>query len=156
MDLQLFFIKKQFYIDNKGFINMLDPGNPEKQSHRAYICVKVTIDNNDYYIPLRNNLGDDVRKFGRIGHYVPTQKRPKAGLDYRYALIILDKNYLEPKKERVIPRKQYEKIINDYKSICQEFETYLMGFKKAIKKNRENKEPLYRVSALVNYREILK
>ena len=40
-----------------------------------HLCVKVEIDSNQYYIPLRNNLGDEVRKFGRIGHSVPSSKR---------------------------------------------------------------------------------
>ena len=37
---------------------------------------------NKFYIPLRNNLGTEVRKFGRIGHAVPSKNRLSAGLDY--------------------------------------------------------------------------
>lgn len=39
---------------------------------------------------MRNNLGAEIRKFGRIGHAVPSEKRENAGLDYRYALIVND------------------------------------------------------------------
>lgn len=40
-----------------------------------------------------------MRKFGRIGHSVPSTKRKNAGLDYRYALIINDSRYVELQTE---------------------------------------------------------
>jgi hypothetical protein len=49
------FIKEQYFIDHASFAKMLDPGNTGKQSHRTYLCLKITSDGNDYYIPLRNN-----------------------------------------------------------------------------------------------------
>ena len=33
---------------------------------------------------MKNNLGDEIRKFGRIGHAVPSEKRENAGLVYPY------------------------------------------------------------------------
>jgi len=44
---------------------------------------------------LRNNLGAEVKKYGRIGHSIPSDKRKDAGLDYRYALIVNDESYIE-------------------------------------------------------------
>ena len=58
---------------------MLDVGNSGKQSKRTHLCVRVELDKNAFYIPLQNNLGADVRKFGRIGHSVPSEKRKNAG-----------------------------------------------------------------------------
>ena len=109
------------------------------------------MNSNKFYIPLRNNLGDDVRKFGRIGHSVPSDKRKNAGLDFRYALIINDESYIEIQKDKRIPESQYRKIKNDYDAISNEFSVYVKGFIKVAKKKRIDKEPLYRVSSLVNY-----
>ncbi len=130
---------------------MLDTGNTDKQSKRTHLCVMIEQNENKFYIPLRNNLGADVRKFGRIGHAVPSMKREKAGLDYRYALIVNDESYIELQKEKKIPRSQYQKIKADYETIQMEFAVYLNGFVKALKKGRNEKEPLYKESSLINF-----
>ena len=130
---------------------MLDTNNSSKQAKRTHLCVRVEIDKNHYYIPLRNNLGDEMRKFGRIGHAVPSASRPNAGLDYRYALIVNDETYIEVQTERKIPASQYRIIKSDYEKICAEFEVYLKGFMRSVRKKRQHKEPLYRESCLVNY-----
>lgn len=155
MDLKLFFIKKEYYSQNNHFTKMLDPGKFDKQSQRIYICIKVSINENDFFIPLRNNLGEGVRKFGRIGHQIPSNSRPLAGLDFRYSLIVNDKKFIEAHNERIIPQKQYRKITKEFDEIQKEFEIYLSGFIKALKKNRVQKEPLYRESSLINFSDIL-
>lgn len=133
------------------FVKMLDAGDTNKQSHRTHLCVRIELCNNIFYIPLRNNLGDAVRKFGRIGHAVPSQKRENAGLDFRYALIVNDDSYIEWQKEKKIPEAQYRRIVSDYDMICQEFSVYLKGYIKASKKKRVEKEPLFRESSLINF-----
>lgn len=95
MSITCCYIKEQYFKDHSSFVKMLDPGNTAKQSHRSYLCLKITTDGNDYYLPLRNNLGADVRPYGRIGHSVPSASRSDAGLDYRYALIVNDSKYIE-------------------------------------------------------------
>lgn len=50
-----------------------------------------------------------------------------------------------------IPNSQYRCIKNDFDSIVKEFEVYLRGYIKAVKKNRNEKEPLYRESSLINF-----
>lgn len=145
------YIKEQYFIDHSLFVKMLDPGNTIKQSHRYYLCLKIAIDGNNYYIPLRNNLGADVRPYGRIGHSVPSDSRLDAGLDYRYALIINDNKYIDIPLTQKIPNRQWNKINSDYNSIISEFTIYISGFKKALKKNRVDKEALYRESSLINF-----
>lgn len=95
MSITCCYIKEQYFKEHSSFVKMLDPGNTAKQSHRSYLCLKITNDGNDYYLPLRNNLGADVRPYGRIGHSVPSASRSDAGLDYRYALIVNDSKYIE-------------------------------------------------------------
>ena len=99
-----------------------------------------------FLIPLRNNLGADLRKYGRIGHSIPSTKRKNAGLDYRYTLVINDEKYLELQNEKKIPESQYRKLEYDYYAIEKEFETYLNGYIKAAKKKRHEKEPLFPAS----------
>lgn len=151
MPITCCFIRKQYFIDHPHFVNMLDSGNIVKQSQRTHLCIRIAFDNNVFYIPLRNKLGPDVRKFGRIGHAVPTADRPEAGIDYRYALIVNDSNYIEIPSSQRIPNRQYQKLLSDISTIEDEFNRYLTGFIKAAKKNRINREALYRASSLINF-----
>lgn len=148
MEPKLCFIRESFFIKNSAFIKMLDTGNTDKQSKRTHLCLMIEQNGNKFYIPLRNNLGQEIRKFGRIGHAVPSKKRKSAGLDYRYALIVNDESYIELQTEQKIPKSQYQKIKKDYELIQIEFEVYLNGFIKAVKKKRNDKEPLFRESRL--------
>lgn len=79
MTINLCFIKEEYFMQHSTFMNMLDPGNLNKQNHRTHLCLVVESDENKFYIPLRNNLGAELRKFGRIGHAVPSKNRPSAG-----------------------------------------------------------------------------
>lgn len=151
MEPVLCFIREEYFTKNKHFIKMLDAGNADKQSKRTHVCVLIEIRDNKFYVPLRNYLGDEVRKFGRIGHAVPSKKRKDAGLDYRYTLIVNDEAYIELQTELKIPESQYRKILNEYETITEEFRVYLNGFLKAAKKKRIEKEPLYRESSLINF-----
>ena len=85
----------------------------------------------------------------------PSDKRKDAGLDYRYALIVNDESYIELQTEKKIPESQYRKIKSDYDTIKAEFTIYVNGYVKAAKKNRVEKEPLYRESCLVNFKKEL-
>lgn len=151
MEPKLCYIKEEYFAERKHFVKMLDTGNTLKQSKRTHLCVEIELDYNKYYVPLRNNLGDEVRKFGRIGHSIPSESRANAGLDYRYALIVNDDKYIELQLEKKIPNSQIKRIKADYEQIKNEFEIYVRGFAKAVKKNRNEKEPLFKESSLVNF-----
>lgn len=151
MEPQLCFIREAYFAKNKNFIKMLDAGNTNKQSKRTHLCVMIEVNSNKFYVPLRNNLGDEVRKFGRIGHSIPSDKRKEAGLDYRYALIVNDDYYIEVQTEKKIPESQYRKINSEYDAIKAEFTLYVKGYIKAARKKRVEKEPLYRESSLINF-----
>ena len=151
MELVLCYIRERYFRERMHFVKMLDTGNTGKQSHRTHLCVKIALDGNKYYVPLRNHLGGEVRKFGRIGHAVPSASRTDAGLDYRYALIVNDEKYIELQTQRKIPESQYRRIKTDYEKIQKEFCIYLNGYIKAARKKRNEKEPLYRESSLINF-----
>lgn len=114
MEPKLCFIKETYFLEHRSFVKLLDTNNTDKQSKRTHLCILIQISSNKFYIPLRNNLGAEVRKFGRIGHAIPSEKRINAGLDYRYALVINDDNYIELCTEQRIPEAQYRKIKQDY------------------------------------------
>lgn len=151
MDLELCFIKEDYFKAHTKLLKILDPDDSKKQTQRTYLFIFEDEHSNKYYIPLRTNLGYALRKFGRIGHSLPSQKRPKAGLDFRHALIVNDSDYLEPQNELKIPQAQYNRIKLDLNRIQKEFVEYVNRYKKMAKKKRTQKEPLFRDSSLVNF-----
>lgn len=156
MDIKLCFIKEEYFREHMYFIKMLDSENISKQSRRMHLCLELLYNKNIFYIPLRNHLGDEIRKYGRIGHSVPSKKRPFAGLDFRYSLLINDNKYIEVITNVRIPKSQYNKIYNDYDKINKEFSVYINGLKKAIIKDRYLQNPLYRESSLLNFIDVLR
>ena len=123
--MKLCYIKKEFFQKHTGFQKILDVGNIEKQARRSHLCIVVNSGGNNYCIPLRNNLGADVRKYGRIGHSLPSESRPNAGLDYRYTLIVNEKRYIEEQKDKKIPKAQIKRLEKEYDDIKREFTVYL-------------------------------
>lgn len=155
MAVSLCYIKEKYFIDNSFFVKMLDPGNYDKQSKRSYLSLRVDVNSNSFYIPLRNNLKNDIKPFGRVGHLVPSKSRPNAGFDFRYALIVNDSSYIEMPTTQRIPTSQFKRINNDIDDIEKEFNEYIKGFIKAMRKSRIQNEPLYRESSLINFVDIL-
>ena len=151
MKVQYCFIRREFFEEHSDFTNMLDPGNADKQSKRTHLGVLINVDKNKVYIPLRNNLGDAVRKYGKIGFSVPSKKRPKAGLDYRYALIINDEKYIEYHTSAKLPNAQHLIINNNFDIIEREINTYITRYIKVAIKKRVEIEPLFRNSSLINF-----
>lgn len=154
-EIRCCFIKEQYFIDNSDFINMLDSGNVLKQSQCTHLCIELKIGKNKVYVPLRNNLGESLRKFGKIGFSVPSVNRPKAGLDYRYSLIVNDERYIEKQSEKKMPNAQYKIIEENYELIEREVNEYINKYIKAARKNRHKIEPLFRVSSLINFHKEL-
>lgn len=66
-------------------------------------------------------------------------------------MIVNNPIYIEIQTERKIPSSQFKCIQRDYELIKSEFEVYLRGYKRAAKKGRIEKEPLYRESSLINF-----
>lgn len=60
-------------------------------------------------------------------------------------------SYIELQATKKIPESQYRRIKTDYSKIIDEFTIYLNGYIKALRKGRNEKEPLYRESSLINF-----
>lgn len=151
MEPTLCYIRENYFKDNPSFQKVLDTGDTAKQSRRTHLCLLIESSGNKFFIPLRNNLGAEIRKYGRIGHAIPSEKRKNAGLDYRYALIVNNSSYIELQTTQKIPESQYRRMKEDYEKIVNEFTKYLNGYIKALQKKRILKEPLYRESSLINF-----
>ena len=145
------FIKEDYYLDHPDLQKILDPEDIEKASRRSYLYLRIDDGGLDFYIPLRTNLGKDVRPFGRIGHTLATQNRPNAGLDYRHTLLICSDDYIEKPTSPKISRAQLNQLTLELPKIKNEFLTYLRRYKKVAKKNRINKEPLFCDCSLINF-----
>lgn len=145
------FIKEQYFLEHVNFIKMLDSGNANKQSKRTHLCLAINFNGNSIYVPLRNNLGDSLKPYGKIGFPVPSPKRPNAGLDYRYSLVINDKKYIEYHEVPKLPKSQYDILEQNYSTIESEINIYISRYIKVAKKNRVHKEPLFRESSLINF-----
>ena len=153
---ELVYIEKSYFEDHSNYQKMLDPGNVEKQQHRSYLCVEFIYGQNRFFIPLRNNLGEATRKFGKIGFAVPSKSRPEAGLDYRYMLIVNEEKYIERPTSQKVPESQKRMIDNNYDTIVAEATEYVRGYVKCASKNRVDREAKYRESSLINFYDELK
>ncbi len=153
--MDFYLIKEQYFMSHPNFVNMLDPYDNKKQANRMYLCIKFVVNGNDVYVPFRSKIKPALRKFGRIGHELPSNQRPDAGLDYRHILLVDDPTYLVPVLDNHFPRNQLNKLAHDYDKINKEVETYINGFIRAAKRNDIEKTPLYRESSLINFIDIL-
>ena len=151
---QYFTIKPEYYIEHPTLQKILDINHTEKHNFRIHLCLAVFYQENYILIPLRKNLGPAKRPFGIIGHAVPSQNKPYAGLDYRYMMVIKDAEYLQAEIPR-LPHKQLKIMENHYSQIETEALNYIQGYIKTAKKGRIKRTPLYRESALINFHKEL-
>ena len=59
---------------NSIFVEMLDPTDIRKQSHRMYIFLEILFNENNILVPLRTNL-PNLKTHGLIGYPVPSEKK---------------------------------------------------------------------------------
>lgn len=155
MKFKCVFIIKEYFKNNKHFVEMLDPDNLTKQSNRKYIFLEFKYKENNLLIPLRSEM-PNISKLGQVGYKVPSEYKPNAGLDYRKILIINDENYIEEPKYIKIPKSQVRIIEANYNIIEKQVIAYVEGYIKAVKKNRHLKDKKFCYSTLHNFHKELK
>lgn len=153
-DIQYCYITEQYYIDNPMLIKILDIGNPSKHNVRTHMCLNIQFNNNSVLIPLRKNLGEPNRKFGKIGFSVPSQSKPKAGLDYRYIMIINNVSYIRFDTPK-ISNSQIKIIENNYGTIEKEAIEYIQSYIRVANKGRVDRTARFRESSLINFHKEL-
>lgn len=153
-DIHYCYITEQYYKDHPNLEKILDIDDSIKHNIRTHLCLNIKFKHNNVLIPLRKNLGDEVRKFGRIGHSVPSASKPKAGLDYRYIMIINDVNYLRFDTPR-ISNSQIKIIQNDYEDIEKEAIEYIKSYIKKANKGRVEITSRFKESSLINFHKEL-
>ncbi len=149
------YIKQEYYDKNPQLVKILDIDDDSKHSVRTHLCLNVKFDDNNILIPLRKNLGDADRKYGKIGFSAPSKSKSKAGLDYRYMMIINNSSYLIFDTPR-IPAKQLDFIELCYETIESEAIEYINSYIKVARKNRVEKTARFRESSLINFHNELK
>jgi len=142
------FVKEQYFKDNAGFVELLDPGDLIKQSTRCYLFIGIQYAGNQFYVPIRKNI--DFR-IGNIGYPLPSSTRPNAGLDFRKTLIINDGSYIQPLSKVDISSSQMNKLSADIAKIEALFINYVEGYISAALKGREKIDRFYIFSTLHNF-----
>lgn len=142
-------ISDTYFVDNPSLIEVIHTRN------RMYLGIIFKRYNNYYFIPLRSDPPTG-HIYQRCIFPIPSSKRRSAGLDMRKALIINDLNYITVIKSPRIANSQAQKIQAHIKTIENMFKNYVNGYKKAFKKNRIERELIYKYSTLKNYHTELK
>lgn len=145
------FIKEDFFKENSGFEEMLDPFDLEKQTARQYLYVNVKYNGNNILVPLRRNIG----KSPKLYYPVPSKTRPNAGLDYRKMLIVNNEDYIEIPSGQRLAESQTKIISDNYDTIEKAVIKYIDGYIKSANKNREHRDFDYSFSTLHNFHKEL-
>lgn len=148
MDVNIVFIKEQYFIDNASYVELLDPTDLVKQSSRCYLFISIYHNGNQFYVPLRQNIDLSI---GGIGYPLPSSTRPNAGLDFRKALIVNDSNYIQSLPTITISSSQIGSLRANIATIESSFLNYVKGYVKSALKNRERVDRLYKFSTLHNF-----
>lgn len=144
MDIKYCYITDEYYKDH----------DDTKHNIRTHLCLSIKFKKNTILIPLRKNIGECNRKFGKIGYPVPSQSKPKAGLDYRYIMIINEDTYLRYDTPR-ITNKQSSIIRDNYKTIEKEAVEYILAYIRAANKGKIERKARFRESSLINFHKEL-
>lgn len=122
------------------------------REHRVYVCLKIEWESNTFLIPLRRDLGNlpGHPLFNKACYPVPSQSKPNAGLDFRKIIVVNDESCYRIDKAE-ISAKQRNTIQDNFEVIKGMAISYIEGFKKSAKKNRQKRDALYKFSALNNF-----
>lgn len=154
MDIKYCYITDEYYKDHPDLQKILDIDDDTKHNIRTHLCLSIKFKKNTILIPLRKNIGECNRKFGKIGYPVPSQSKPKAGLDYRYIMIINEDTYLRYDTPRITNR-QSSIIRDNYKTIEKEAIEYILAYIRAANKRKIERKARFRESSLINFHKEL-
>lgn len=127
------FIREEYFKKNNHLVEILDPGDLQKQTQRQYIFLGFKYNENTLLVPLRTEM-PDMSKIGQVGYMVPSEEKPNAGLDYRKILIVNDDTYIENPPYWKIPSSQVKIIDTNYDTIKNQVIAYVDGYIKSAKK----------------------
>ena len=153
-DINVVFIREEYFNIHSCFEEMLDPTDRIKQSQRNHLFLNVKYEKNNLLIPFRTEM-PNFHAIGKVGYNVPSEEKPNAGLDYRKILIVNDIKYLEMPEYCKIPMSQQKIISSNYEIIKKEVKNYIEGYIKSAKKERQYRDSKYRFSTLHNFHKEL-
>lgn len=148
----LVFIKEDFFKVHSDYVEMLDLYDLEKDYARQYVHVMIKYNSNTSLVPLRRNIPNHNPK---LYYPVPSQTRPKAGLDFRKILIVNDEEYIEIPSSQRLAESQTRIINENFEEIEKIAIKYIDGCIKSANKNREYRDYNYSFSTLHNFHKEL-
>jgi len=116
MNVKYIFLTDQFYTDYSNCSEI------EKKSDRPYVQVYVKLNNIDFAIPLRSNIGHKYALW--------TDKPNRCGVDFSKAVVIVDKKYIDTTKKPYIRPHEFKVLIGKEYDIEQGLANYIREYKK--------------------------
>lgn len=147
--IRIGFVADEYYSQHKEYVEILDRNDHEKRKKRMFLYLHIEYKGNNIMIPFRTTIKDNVNK--SCYYPLPTNTRPKAGLDYRKALVINDQRMYEEVSQYRIPNAQQKRIENNYITIQRQMVSYINGYIKTFRKHRVDREEKYKYSTLQNF-----
>lgn len=96
----------------------------EMKTNRPYAHVILSSNGLLFCIPLRSNINHPHAYF--------TNKKQKCGLDFSKAVVIKNVNYIDNNTKVFLRQDEYQKLLGKDYIIQQQFEKYLVLYKKAL------------------------
>ncbi len=147
-DFDICIIKKEFFsfIENKNGLDKTSEINTKES--RIYLCLLMNINNNTFLIPFESEVPQTEALLQNSLYALPSETRPKAGLNFEKLLIINDHSYLNIIPNPQIANSQKKEIENNQQAIKNKLEKYVSKYIKACNKKREHREYIFRFSTL--------
>ena len=145
-DFKICTIKNSF-IEN--YPNLKKEANSKES--RIYLGIKITIDNNNCFVPFETKLHKHPLLDNISQYPVPSNTRPDAGLNFEKCLIINNSEYIKEIisiEQAKIANTQKNTLLNNKVDIVTKFNLYIKKYIKACKKNREKRDFIFRYSTL--------
>lgn len=119
-------------IDASYFTDKEDLTEMNLDFNRPYLSLKITLDNNDYYIPFESELHTHPGLVDKALIILPYQTETKsfenAGINFEKTIIVNDPTYVI--EEGSIKNNQFNEIVLKYDFILRQFTKYINDYKK--------------------------
>ena len=132
--MKYIFLTDEFYEDYKNCAEI------EQKRFRPYIMLLVKIDDMTFALPLRSHI---KHKYSYI-----TDKNNNCGVDYSKAVIILKEDYIDKNRKPILRENEHKALLGKEYIITKEFKKYLNDYKKAVSKNTERLNYMYKYCTL--------
>lgn len=154
-DFDICFVKKEFFELMEKKFGKEEVSEINTKESRRYLCLLININNNMVLIPFESEVPQVEALLKNSIYKLPSETRPKAGLNFEKLLIINDYSYLSVLSNPKIANSQKKEIENNKEAIKEKLVKYIDNYIKACNKNREKREFIFKFSTLHLFKEEL-